>query len=1045
MRTTKRVIIFIFTILFSVALISGCKDEKPKYTITFVSNGGTSVETVTAVSGEKINEPAAPSRPGYEFLYWSGDQQLSSKYYFMSMPSQNIILYAKWQALENVKINYESNGGSNVEPTICSANTEYTLTAVSERTNYDFSGWYSDQTLQNKITTVTLTDVNIIVYAKWTLKIDKALIRYHTNQGTTEVVVDKGSNFKSLADGLEYENWYLNEDFTELITSNDKVNESIDVYGIGYTTGLKIIDGVVTAYSGADSIVVVPAIYQNQIVTTISSSAFYNNQKITEVMLPDTITTIEENAFYKCRYLVNINLSDALEKLGKFAFYECIRLVSVGNTLGKITIIEEGTFLGCLLLEEIVMPNTVTQVEDYAFGDCKKLAAINLSENLVTIGEYAFVDCQEITSFVIPATTTRIDTGAFKGCLSLHSVEVTTGNRSYITVDGNLLTYNRTTLILYIQGDKVETEYTIPTSIHTIRANAFFNNQNIVTLDVSNVETIEKGALYNMKALEELTIAQIENNITSSQFIAYFFGANAPEDNGTANSYVSKKLRKITFTDNFTEIPAYAFYGISSLKEIAGIENVTKIDDYAYAYTGIEDVNILANVTDISVTAFYGCENLVTYQVASNNVAYSSINNCLYDKEGAILYSVPSGLTAVEIADSAKTIFADAFNGTKIEALVIPSNVKTLAKGALNGANHLVELTTPVIGDGKDNKYMLHLFGATKSLTSDQKISFDTTYVPAALRKITITGEINTIDEFAFYALSNVEEINILSDVITIERYAYYNSGISEYTFGPTVKTVGDFAFANCVNITEAYLPRTIENLGTGIYSSLPRLTRIEFEEGIEKIPNQICFPYAESVAVSIVQTEYVYYSSLTDIIIPSTVKEIGDLAFPYAGVYNNKPVGFSITFKDIQNSKLEVIGVAAFEEAALPSKLVLPASLKKVSGEAFAFSSTLTSIEFGTKEQGSSLEEIEGMAFYNCSALTTVIINKAVVEDEDVPQLTIHSLLDNRGNPVEYTYHFAGCPASIKISVNNAEKYKTNALWSDYIEYIYEIDEEQK
>lgn len=72
-----------------------------KYTITFESNGGSSVTAIEAKAGEKIEEPAIPTNDGYLFDGWyeSSDNGITlaeKPFVFGYMPSQSVKLYAKW-------------------------------------------------------------------------------------------------------------------------------------------------------------------------------------------------------------------------------------------------------------------------------------------------------------------------------------------------------------------------------------------------------------------------------------------------------------------------------------------------------------------------------------------------------------------------------------------------------------------------------------------------------------------------------------------------------------------------------------------------------------------------------------------------------------------------------------------------------------------------------------------------------------------------------------------------------------------------------------
>lgn len=66
------------------------------YTITFNSNGGSDVTSITQEYQSTVNEPQVPTKPNHTFGGWYIDNELTSLYTFETIPSVNITLYAKW-------------------------------------------------------------------------------------------------------------------------------------------------------------------------------------------------------------------------------------------------------------------------------------------------------------------------------------------------------------------------------------------------------------------------------------------------------------------------------------------------------------------------------------------------------------------------------------------------------------------------------------------------------------------------------------------------------------------------------------------------------------------------------------------------------------------------------------------------------------------------------------------------------------------------------------------------------------------------------------
>lgn len=70
------------------------------YTITFESNGGSEVETQVIEKGSLVIEPKAPIKDGYNFYGWYIDKDLTKLYDFSQVVTSNMILYAKWEIID---------------------------------------------------------------------------------------------------------------------------------------------------------------------------------------------------------------------------------------------------------------------------------------------------------------------------------------------------------------------------------------------------------------------------------------------------------------------------------------------------------------------------------------------------------------------------------------------------------------------------------------------------------------------------------------------------------------------------------------------------------------------------------------------------------------------------------------------------------------------------------------------------------------------------------------------------------------------------------
>ena len=118
-------------------------DNNSKIVMSFVTNGGTTIEPIIAAAGTTITAPAVPTREGYTFEGWYGDVTLKTKVDTLptSMLDSNITYYAKWTPVEYT-ITYSGVEGLSVSnPAAYTIETpDFTLTNPT-KPGYAFKGW----------------------------------------------------------------------------------------------------------------------------------------------------------------------------------------------------------------------------------------------------------------------------------------------------------------------------------------------------------------------------------------------------------------------------------------------------------------------------------------------------------------------------------------------------------------------------------------------------------------------------------------------------------------------------------------------------------------------------------------------------------------------------------------------------------------------------------------------------------------------------------------------------------------------------------------
>lgn len=148
-----------------------------EYTLTFNTNGGSAISSITETSGTVIDlSTRKPTRSGYTFEGWYSDEALTTPITSVSL-TKDTTVYAKWNkkstntggsvSVTKYTLSFETNGGTEVNNVSKIRNTTVDLSKyITKKDGYSFDGWHTDKELTKKVTEVKMTS-DITLYAKW--------------------------------------------------------------------------------------------------------------------------------------------------------------------------------------------------------------------------------------------------------------------------------------------------------------------------------------------------------------------------------------------------------------------------------------------------------------------------------------------------------------------------------------------------------------------------------------------------------------------------------------------------------------------------------------------------------------------------------------------------------------------------------------------------------------------------------------------------------------------------------------------------------------
>ena len=129
----------------------GCSnnsEEKQVYrTVTFDSDGGSTVEAQSVLDGEKATKPADPTKTGYTFAGWFKGTE-STAFDFDSAITEDVSLKARWTANTYTVTFVTGEGASDPAPataTITYGHKLPDLESVPSKTNSIFCGYYTEE------------------------------------------------------------------------------------------------------------------------------------------------------------------------------------------------------------------------------------------------------------------------------------------------------------------------------------------------------------------------------------------------------------------------------------------------------------------------------------------------------------------------------------------------------------------------------------------------------------------------------------------------------------------------------------------------------------------------------------------------------------------------------------------------------------------------------------------------------------------------------------------------------------------------------------
>lgn len=566
------------------------------------------------------------------------------------------------------------------------------------------------------------------------------------------------------------------------------------------------------------------------------------------------------------------------------------------------------------------LPDSVIGISENSFYRNLDLTSIIISDEsrLQNIPYNAFGQCELLETIFIPKLVEVIELSAFKNCLALSEINVDEQNSVYYSFDGVL--YKQENLILAPHNK--QGACVVKDGTKYIAENAF-SNSCLAELSLPQSLIKSQHNAFNDCQFESVSLyadsyflADLLPNVQNIELV--ILKGNAIIDDFATGA----ALKKVELAETMTVIGQAAFEDCQQLISLKIGQSVESIYDYAF--------NNCIELVDIE---FVGLENIefIGQLVFETTLWYSNLEDNALVYIGSIVYSYKGELgenTTIDIKEGTTVIATSAFkNNQEVTVVNFPSTLKIVGDSAFMGASNLTEVLF------NQNLYV--------------------------------------IGEYAFYDCVNLLSIDLSStDILTINRFAFYNTGAEEIMLNIGLEAIKENAFENNQNITQITIPYTLRQFGDKAFYNCNELSTIIIENIVDiKTWGQGVF---ENTRWYNNQSDFVYIDQLWLYAYKGQENhlniDIAQTILPYAFADNQWLVSIYIDSQIQQVDRFAFIGCVSLEnvEFAPNSQLMLI--------EEYAFSNC---IELSSVTLPHSLESINSLIFDGCIVLEDILFEQ--------------------------------------------------------------------
>lgn len=351
-----------------------------------------------------------------------------------------------------------------------------------------------------------------------------------------------------------------------------------------------------------------------------------------------------------------------------------------------------------------------------------------------------------------------------------------------MTVDGVTYTLNmtdRTAALSAYPSDKTNREFSIPESIsadnvtytvNEVKRTVFNINQYLGNISIpKTITSIGEGTFNYCFGLENIYTAEENPTYSSIDGVLY------DKAKKILHYCPNRKGGEYSIPEGTTTLGYYAFFGCSKLTKIHIPASLSLIE---------------------GGQPFLSCSKLKAFTVSDTNPFFTTEAGILFSKDKTTLYLYPKAKTneSYSVPEGVQSIGNAAFASTRLVSVQLPGSLIHIGDCAFQQSS----LTAIRIPD------QVTTIGGSAFLFCEE------------LTNVTLPNELEVIDESSFMLCTMLKELKLPEKLKEIKYGAFLQCGLQSVTLPSTLHTIGNLAFADCIELTSiscvAKTPAAISN-----------------------------------------------------------------------------------------------------------------------------------------------------------------------------------------------------------------------------------------